>query len=188
MKTILKSLVVLTVAFGAVAFTNTISKKINVQDSTIEWKGKKVLGSHEGTIKLKEGHLEMEGQNLTGGMFVVDMTTIDVTDLEGESKGKLEGHLKSDDFFGISEHPTATFTITKVQKMADNYEVTGNMTIKGHTEEINMNMEMGTDFASATFKVDRTKYGVKYGSGSFFDGLGDKAISDNFELNVMLKF
>ncbi|MFT7072893.1 YceI family protein [Patiriisocius sp. Uisw_017] len=188
MKTILKSLVILTAALGTVAFTNTISKKINVQNSTIEWKGKKVLGSHTGTIKLKEGHLEMEGQQLTGGMFVVDMTTINVTDLEGESKGKLEGHLKSDDFFGIAEYPTATFTITTTQKMAGRYELTGNMTIKGHTEEIKMDMEVGSDFASASFKVDRTKYGVQYGSGSFFDGLGDRAISDNFELNVMLKF
>lgn len=188
MKTIFKSVLILTVAIGATAFTSTMKKTINVETSTIIWTGKKVLGSHTGTIQLSEGYLEMDGENLTGGMFVVDMTSINVTDLKGESKGKLEGHLKSDDFFGIEKFPTATLVINNATKNADGYIVKGDITIKGTTLPIEFDLDMGEDFAATSLKIDRTKFGVRYGSGSFFDNLGDNTISDNFELDVTLKF
>ncbi len=188
MKNTVKSILILTLAFATVAFTNPMKKKINIKESKIVWTGKKVLGSHTGTIKLKDGFLEMDGNALTGGEFVVDMTTITDTDLSGESKGKLEGHLKSDDFFGVEKHPTAKLVIKSATKNADGYLVTGDLTIKGITNPIKFDMDMGKDFASTTLKVDRTKYDVRYGSGSFFDGLGDKAINDDFELQVTLKF
>jgi len=188
MKTILKSALILTVAVGATAFTSTMNKKINIEESTIVWTGKKVLGSHTGTIGLKEGNLEMDGDNLIGGMFVVDMTSINVTDQEGENKAKLEGHLKSNDFFGVEEHPTATLVINSATKNADGFIVKGDITIKGHTEKIEFDLDMGKDFAATSLKIDRTKFGVRYGSGSFFDNLGDNTISDKFELDVTLKF
>ncbi|MAZ73941.1 MAG: lipid-binding protein [Flavobacteriaceae bacterium] len=189
MKT-LKSLVLIAVVITASAFTNPMhmKKQINIKESTITWKGKKVLGSHTGTIQLKDGYLEMDDNLLTGGMFVVDMTTINVTDLEGESKGKLEGHLKSDDFFGVSSHPTATLEITSAEKNVDGYIVTGNITIKGTTQPITFDLDMTSSMATTSLKIDRTKFGVRYGSGSFFDNLGDNTISDNFELDVTLKF
>jgi polyisoprenoid-binding protein YceI len=189
MKTI-KSLLIIAVVFTASAFTNPMNmkKKIDITESQIEWKGKKVLGSHTGTIQLKEGYLEMDGNNLVGGMFVVDMTTINVTDLEGEDKGKLEGHLKSDDFFGVANHPTASLVITEANKKGSGYEVTGNLTIKETTEPITFNLDVTDSTASTSLKIDRTKYGVRYGSGSFFDNLGDNAISDMFSLDVLLKF
>lgn len=188
MKTMIKSALVLTVAISTLAFTNAI-KKVNITESTIEWKGKKVFGSHTGTIDLKSGHLEMEGNELTGGMFVVDMTSINVTDLKaGEGKEKLEGHLKSGDFFGVEEHPTATLEFTKVQKMSGGYEVEGTMTIKGNSNPVEFDLEMNGNTATASFKIDRSKYNVRYGSGSFFDSLGDNTISDKFELKVSLKF
>ncbi|GEQ87279.1 lipid-binding protein [Patiriisocius marinistellae] len=189
MKTAVKSILILAVAVGATAFTNNTMKKISVSESTIEWTGKKVLGSHTGTINLKEGSLEMEGSTLTGGMFVVDMTSINVTDLKaGEGKEKLEGHLKSEDFFGTDNHPTATLVFTSVKAMNGGYKVTGNMTIKETTEPITFDLKMEDNQATTSLKIDRTKYGVRYGSGSFFDNLGDNTISDNFDLNVTLKF
>ena len=193
MKNTIKSVLILAVAFGAASFTNTImEKKIDVKSSSIAWTGKKVLGSHNGTIKLKSGHLNMDGDKLTGGEFVVDMTTINVTDLSGESKGKLEGHLKSDDFFGIENNPTAKLVITKATKNTganeEGYSIDGDLTIKGTTNPIKFNMVIIDNTASSTLKVDRTKYGVRYGSGSFFDNLGDNTIDDIFELDVTLKF
>ncbi|OAB81702.1 YceI family protein [Cochleicola gelatinilyticus] len=188
MKTVLKSVLILAVTFGAASFTNTMTKRIDIKESTIEWKGKKVLGSHNGTINLQSGYLEIENEQLTGGEFVVDMTSINVMDLEGEGKEKLEGHLKSDDFFGIETYPTAKLVIKNATKNADGYLVNGDLTIKGETHPVNFDMDMGTDFASTTLKVDRTKFGVRYGSGSFFDNLGDNTISDTFELKVTLKF
>lgn len=189
MKTI-KSLLIIAVVLTASAFTNPMNmkKKINIKESQIEWKGKKVLGSHNGTIQLKEGYLEMDGDKLVSGMFVVDMTTINVTDLTGEDKGKLEGHLKSDDFFGIANHPTSTLVFTSAKKNGDVYVVSGDLTIKETTEPITFDLNITDSMATTNLKIDRTKFGVRYGSGSFFDNLGDNAISDNFELNVTLKF
>ena len=188
MKSIAKSVLVLTVAFAATAFTTPVKKNINTSKSSIEWTGKKVLGSHNGTINLKEGYVEMNNGQLTGGMFVVDMTSIVVTDLQGESKGNLEGHLKSDDFFGVASHPTATLVIKDAEPMIGGYSVTGDITIKGITESIQFDLSMGDNGADAKVVIDRTKFNVRYGSGSFFDNLGDKTIDDNFELSVSLKF
>lgn len=189
MKTISKTILIITVALTTAAFTSTLMKKINIETSYITWKGKKVLGSHTGTIDLKEGYLEMDGDKLTGGMFVVDMTTIAVTDLKaGEGKEKLEGHLKSDDFFGIANYQTSTLVFTTIQKNNTGYSITADLTIKEETHPITFDLVMNTGAATAALKVDRTKYGVRYGSGSFFDNLGDNTISDTFELMVTLKF
>ena len=186
---VIKSLLIIAVVFAAYSFTTPIKKTIDITESSITWKGKKILGSHTGTISLKEGHLEMEGDLLVGGMFVVDMTSINVTDLEaGKGKEKLEGHLKSADFFGIEKYPTATLFINKATKDGNTYDVNANITIKGKTESINFELEMGTSAATTSFKIDRTKFGIRYGSGSFGDDLGDKAISDKFLLDVNLKF
>lgn len=188
MKTTLKLVLILAVTFSTASFTNTMKKTIKAESSKIEWTGKKVLGSHTGTIDFKEGYLEMDGETITGGQFVVDMTTIEVTDLTGENKGKLEGHLNSDDFFGVNNHSTATLNIKNATKTASGYNVVGDLTIKGHTEPISFDLSMNGNTATTSFKIDRTKYGIRYGSGSFFDNLGDNTISDNFTLDVTLKF
>ena len=185
---IMKSLLIIAVILTATAFTTPIKKTIDITESNIIWKGKKILGTHTGTINLKEGFLEMEGDILIGGKFIVDMTSITVTDLEGEYKGKLEGHLKSDDFFGIKNHPTATLLVNKATKNGNIYDVTGDITIKGITHPIYFEIEMGSTAATANLIIDRTKFGIRYGSGSFSDDLGDKAISDKFTLDVNLKF
>lgn len=188
MKTAIKSLVVLAVVFGTAAFTTPTTEKKVIKESTITWKGKKILGSHTGTIDLKSGYLEMDGDALIGGEFIVDMTTLVCEDLEGEMKGKLEGHLKSDDFFGIEKHPTATLTIKEATKSGNTYAVTGDLTIKGTTNPVTFDLEMGESGARTSVKIDRTAYGIRYGSGDFFDSLGDNTISNNFELDVLLKF
>ncbi|HKL91475.1 MAG TPA: YceI family protein, partial [Allomuricauda sp.] len=113
-KTILSlSLVTL---FGSSAMANPIekdTKEVKTSESTVTWKGYKVGGSHTGTISLESGALEFDGEKLVGGEFVVNMSSISATDLEGEYKDKLDGHLKSDDFFGTADHPTAKLVFTK---------------------------------------------------------------------------
>ncbi len=183
----MKSTLILAVAFAAASATST-DKEVNVKDSNIVWKGYKVTGEHAGTIALKEGSLIFDDNTLAGGSFTIDMTSITVTDLEGDSKGKLEGHLKSDDFFGTEKHPTATFKITNVEGKNGTYKVTGALTIKRITHTNTFEMTVGENSATAALKIDRSKYDVRYGSTSFFDGLKDKAIYDEFDLNVNLKF
>jgi polyisoprenoid-binding protein YceI len=177
------------IALTLVAFSTSIEKKkVNVEASKITWTGEKLTGSHEGTINLKDGFFEMEGGKLVGGEFTADMSTIAVTDLEGDSKKKLEGHLNSDDFFGTSDYPTAKFVINTAAKKSDGvYGISGSLTIKGKTNPIAFDLTMKDDNAMTTLVIDRTKYDIRYGSGSFFDDLGDKTIYDEFTLDIMLK-
>ena len=170
--------------------TKAVEKKvINTEASTITWKAYKVTGSHEGTINLASGNLDFNGTILTGGAFVVDMTTINTTDLEGEYKQKLDGHLHSDDFFGTATHKTASLEITSVKASGKNaYNATANLTIKNITKEVNFTISVYGSKATANLKVDRSQFDVRYGSGSFFDNLGDKTIYDEFDLVVDLQF
>lgn len=164
--------------------------KTNVEESSVVWTATKVVsGGHTGTVKIAEGSLEIDDSKLTGGSFVIDMTSINNTDQEGEWKAKLEGHLKSDDFFAVGTYSTAALTITEVKSTSKGkYDVTADLTIKGKTGSITFPAELsvkgGKATATAKITVDRSKYDVRYGSNSFFDNLGDKAISDEFTLDV----
>lgn len=172
--------------------STTASLNVNTSESSVSWKAHKVTGSHEGTISIKNGQLDFDGGVLNGGSFDIDMTTINVTDLEGEWKGKLEGHLHSPDFFSTTEFPNASFKIKKAvpRGTPGDYKVIGDLTIKGISKEIKFYThidEMDDKVkATADITIDRTDFDVRYGSGTFFDNLGDKTIYDEFELNVSL--
>ena len=164
-------------------------KTVNTETSKVTWKAYKVTGSHTGTVNLNSGELMFDEGKLSGGEFEVDMTSLISTDLEGDYKGKLEGHLKSDDFFSVATHPTAKLVFTKVMASGKNsYEVTGDLTIKGITKPVTLDVSIYGSKATATLKVDRALYNVRYGSGSFFENLGDKTIYDEFDLVVDLEF
>ncbi|MBK8967501.1 MAG: YceI family protein [Saprospiraceae bacterium] len=174
------------------AATTPETYKVDVTSSALTWKGYKVTGEHAGTVKLKSGSLQFTDGSLTGGTFVIDMTSIKDTDLEGEWAAKLEGHLKSDDFFGVEKYPTSKFVISRAipQDSKGNYKIIGNLTIKETTKEVKFFAQVSEkdDKVTATGKmtIDRSEYNVRYGSGSFFDNLGDKTIYDEFDMNVML--
>jgi polyisoprenoid-binding protein YceI len=117
------------------------------------------------------------------------MTSLTATDLTGEYQGKLNGHLKADDFFGTDKFPTAKLTFKTIKTKATNvYTVTADLTIKGITKPVTFDITVNENTATTAFKVDRTKYDIKYNSGNFFENLGDKTINDDFELAVALKF
>ena len=168
---------------------NSDVKEVSITKSSVTWKGYKVTGSHTGTIALKSGSLSFEDSKLVGGAFVMDMNSIACTDLEGVYKGKLEGHLKSDDFFGVENNPTARLVFTNVTAGDKGvYTVKGDLTIKGKTNSILFDLTVNEHNATTTLKINRAKYDVKYGSTSFFEGLKDKAIYDEFDLQVNLEF
>ncbi|GAB4496720.1 MAG: YceI family protein [Saprospiraceae bacterium] len=179
-------------ALLAIAAQNTTSYNVDVASSSIAWTGYKVTGKHTGYVKLKSGNLIWTDGRLTGGTFEIDMNSITCTDLEGEYAGKLVSHLKSDDFFGVAKYPTSKFVITKAipQDTKGNYKIVGNLTIKEKTNEVKfhaaVNESNGTINATGKITVDRSEYDVKFGSGSFFDNLGDKTIYDEFDLQVSL--
>ena len=190
MKNSIKAVLVL-VAFASFSFTTLKSEKkaIKIAESNVIWKGYKVTGSHHGTIAIQSGELVFEKDQLIGGEFVIDMKSITVNDLQGEYKGKLEGHLKSDDFFGVANHPTSSLVFTNVEPSGKNaYTVTGDLTIKDITKPITFTISIYGSKATASLKIDRSEYDVRYGSTSFFDNLKDRAIYDEFDLVTDLEF
>ena len=189
MNTSLKTIAVALLAVFSMSVTAQ-TKKVDVSKSNITWVGKKVTGQHSGTVNLKDGSLKFDGNKLTGGVFTVDMNSINVTDLKAnEGKEKLEGHLKNDDFFGTEKYPTAKLVFKNITAKGNGiYVITADLTIKNKTNPVTFNMTVKGDSATTSFDIDRTKYDIKYGSGSFFDGLGDKTIKDNFDLVVNLQF
>lgn len=187
MKNLKTIAIALLVAFGTTAATAQ-NKKIDASKSTINWVGKKVTGEHSGTINFQEGMLIFKGKKVTGGNFTVDMTSINTTDLSGEWKQKLDGHLKADDFFGTEKFKTATLKFTTIADKGNGlYTVTADLTIKGITKPVTFDLTVKGNTASTKLTIDRTKYDIKYGSKSFFD-VGDKAIYDDFELAISLQF
>ena len=161
--------------------------------SVLNWEGTKPTGAHNGTVALKTGGLLVDNGDLKGGEFIVDLTTITNLDMKGsEGAGKLEGHLKSADFFDVEKYPTAKFVISKVEDKGDKIHVTGNLTLKDVTKSITIPATVSTEggvttFESEKFMVNRADFNVKYGSKSFFDNLKDKFIDDNMQLSFVVK-
>tara|TARA_R110002049_G_scaffold160924_2_gene325918 strand:- start:387 stop:1040 length:654 start_codon:yes stop_codon:yes gene_type:complete len=178
---------------AAVAKVTAVTYKVNTENSMIEWKGFKPTGSHTGTISLKQGKLNLNDGAIESGSFDIDMNSIAVTDipLEDEGNAKLKGHLTSPDFFNVEAHPTAKFDITGIETVDNKTMLSGNLTIKGKSNNISfpVNTEMKGDMmtlTSETFTIDRSKWNIEYGSKSFFDNLGDKFINDDMEIKVTL--
>lgn len=189
MKNTLKTLALTLITLVSFSSNAQTSKKIDTEESSIHWLGKKVTGQHDGTVNLDKGTLIFNGEKLVGGKFTVDMTSINTKDLEGEWADKLNGHLKSDDFFGTEKHPNAVLEFKKIADKGNGvYTVFADLTIKEITNPVNFNLTVKENSASTKLVIDRTKYGIKYGSGSFFENLGDKTIYDEFELDVNLAF
>ena len=178
---------------GAILFGQNADVKrvsLDTEASTIEWVGKKVTGAHEGTVQIKSGSLLLlQGKSLVGGTFVIDMTSIACTDMKGGGAAKLVGHLSSDDFFDVESFPEAKLEISKAEALENNQvKFIADATIKGQTHPLEFVATVGDNTATADIVIDRTKYGIRYGSGSFFDNLGDRTIDDNFTLSVNLVY
>jgi polyisoprenoid-binding protein YceI len=166
--------------------------QVDSKNSKLLWTAHKVTGEHAGTISISSGTLHVENNALRSGNFKLDTRSIAVTDIkDADSNAKLVGHLKSDDFFALEKYPSADFLITGIKPHGNNqYDLTGKLTIKGITNDINFPATITVDkdklTATAKVKIDRTKYDIKYRSKNYFENLGDKAIYDDFELDITL--
>ncbi|MDX1908113.1 MAG: YceI family protein [Bacteroidia bacterium] len=189
---------VMTTGFGPRPAGEPVAKptvyNVNTQTSKVSWKAYKVTGEHFGKIGIKSGSVSFDGGKLVGGTFEMDMTSMTIEDLQGDMNGRLLGHLKSDDFFSVANHPAAKLVITKVEPKgttAGNYLITADMTIKGITKPVQFEAFASADKttfkATAFIKVNRVNYDIKYRSASVFSDIGDKAINDEFDLNITLE-
>ncbi|MCY2688501.1 YceI family protein [Salinimicrobium sp. TH3] len=182
---------------AAVAGEEAMTYEIDTTQSTIEWRGTKPTGEHQGTINIQDGTLMATMEEITSGRVVIDMNSINVTDegIDPKDKTSLENHLKGTvegketDFFNVKKFPTATFEITGVIEENGKKMLQGNLTLKEETKNIQFPVTSNLDgetitLESETFTIDRTDWGVNYGSKSVFDNLGDNFISDEMELTI----
>lgn len=197
----MKKIILIALAVGGLtAFKNPVTTSqvvyhVDPSQGSVTWNAKKVTGEHTGNVKLLSGQIVSNKGRLTGGEFEVDMTSISVTDITNENfNSKLVNHLKSEDFFSVEKFPKAAFIAkvwaprNDVKKGEPNFLVKGDLTIKGITHEVSfpatLEVKEKQISASATIKVDRTLYDIKYRSGKFFPDIGDKMIDDEFSLVV----
>jgi len=174
---------------GTTLQASDASYTINPDQSIIVWTGREVTTSkHFGNIYFASGQFEVKSGLISSGEFVVDMTTIDNQDLPEERRPRLEAHLKSDDFFSVESHPTALLSILSSESMSEGkWLVSGELTIKTFTHPVEFEMLNSNDGWKANLVFDRSKYEVKFRSGTFFENLGDKLIYDDIELAINLK-
>ena len=162
---------------------------IKQDESSLVWTGREVsTSSHYGTINFTSGQFEIADGLISQGEFLVDMTSINVQDLTGGSKERLEGHLRSDDFFSVDSFPTAYLNISGSELISNGkWMVNGTLSIKDISHPVLFEMANTEDGWNASLVFDRSKYNVKFRSGTFFENLGDKLIYDDIELEINLK-
>ena len=167
---------------------NAIKYSVIIEESSIQWQGFKPTGSHNGTISIESGEFNISDGNIQNGTFLIDMSSIK----ESEENARLEGHLKSADFFDVEKFPTSSFEITGVTEVDGSHVMSGNLTIKGKTNKISFPVSLSSEgdsysISSNVFTIDRSKWDIRYQSKSFFNDLKDKFINDDIELKITVK-
>ena len=191
MKTTFKFIITITFTLISISFSYSQSLTANKTESLIRWYGEELTGkTHFGNLSFKEGQIELQDGLIIGGNFVVNMTSLSVEDLSGGAKARLEGHLRSDDFFSVDKYPEATLKITQKAKVeGDVQKLYGELTIKGIKHAVDFSIILvDKKTATANLTFDRSKYNVRFRSGSFFENLGDKLILDDIRMEVSLQW
>ena len=191
MKTTFKFIITITFTLISISFSYSQRLTANQTESLIRWYGEELTGkTHFGNLSFKEGQIELQDGLIIGGNFVVNMTSLSVEDLSGGAKARLEGHLRSDDFFSVDKYPEATLKITQKAKVeGDVQKLYGELTIKGIKHAVDFSMILvDKKTATANLTFDRSKYNVRFRSGSFFENLGDKLILDDIRMEVSLQW
>ena len=191
MKTTIKFITTITLTLISISFSYSQSLNANKTQSLIRWYGEELTGkTHFGNLSFKEGQIELQDGLIIGGNFVVNMTSLSVEDLSGGAKARLEGHLRSDDFFSVDKYPEATLKISQKAKVeGDVQKLYGELTIKGIKHAVDFSIILvDKKTATANLTFDRSKYNVRFRSGSFFENLGDKLILDDIRMEVSLQW
>lgn len=174
----------------AKATAESVTYKVVPEKSEVIWSGKKLAYGHSGTIAVKSGELSAEGFKITAGKFEIDMNTIKETgNDDAEKAAQLAGHLMSADFFDAATYPVTTFEITGVTGEGTDYEISGNLTIKGISKNITFPATVVVDgdqlTASADLIINRNDWGVSYGSG-VTGAVADQAIHDDISFKISI--
>lgn len=172
--------------------TAAVKYGIDKEQTYLTWKGSKAIGgSHNGTMKLSTGSFTVKDGKLESGNFIIDVASLEVVDMPAGSEGNtnLKAHLLSGDFFDTENHGSAAFSVTNVTEKEGKTMVEGNLTLKGVKKNISFPATVTTkgnvtSIESEVFTIDRTDFGMKYGSSSIADIAKDRIISNDVELSV----
>ena len=165
------------------------SLTLNNSESILKWTGKEMTTKeHYGSIDFKSGTMTLKDNQTVYGKFIVDMITLKNEDLPEDYRGRLEGHLKSDDFFSVDKFSEAILEFTSSTQNSSEYNIQANLTIKGTTHPVDFTMNFIDDHWKANLIFDRSKYDVRFRSGTFFENLGDKLIYDDIVIETDLFF
>jgi len=171
---------------------------IDIAASRLEWTGRNLNNRHCGTINISGGEVTVENGCPVDGQVILAMNTIANLDIGNEGyKQMLLTHLASDDFFDVSRYPTATFRISGSEAMPEAFPgspshlVKGSLELKGVVRDQEFPAEIapqenGQVKVWAKIDIDRTRWGVLYGSGRFFECLGMHLVSDIITIELFL--
>jgi len=180
------------IAVAGLSAATLQAKDYQMTDHTIRWTGSMPAKTHEGLLSLKSLDAEITDQGkVTALKAVVDMTKINVTDLEGKKRDKLTGHLKSDDFFHVEEHPTATFVLD--EHKGDKFH--GTLTIRGVSKKVALPAKVSGNpdrgwILAGDFDYNRNDYGVDYqnsGLLGFMNAAKSKLIDEMIDVSVSVR-
>lgn len=166
-------------------------RKIDLSSSKIYWKGSGAAGTHAGTVNLKDGKLDIENDKIRGGYAIVDMKSIVCEEKNKEMGHILKKHLDGADFFDVEKYPEAKFEITSVTSENNQLEITGDLTLKDVTRRITFPAGVSRSGQKITYKapgfiIDRTQWGIHFGSINYFKHLADSFINDDIEIRLVI--
>jgi polyisoprenoid-binding protein YceI len=164
---------------------------VNAALSTCNWVGTEITtNTHTGTLDIYKGSVSVVDNRVNAAFVALNMSTINVTDLSGDAKASLEGHLKSEDFFGVEKYPFSELKLESIKTKEGQSYAGGILNIRGISHPISFPVDASQDGNQLTFDgdmtFDRSKYNVKFRSGSFpdlFPDLGDKLINDEITIS-----
>jgi polyisoprenoid-binding protein YceI len=194
------AIIIFSLSLNSLQAQKTKYLAVNTSESKVNWTGNKPGGEHTGYVKLSEGEIVVQKNEVVGGSFIIDLNTIINVDLKNEGmNSRLVGHLKSPDFFDVAQYPVARFDMTKVSRISGakegeakaTHRIEGNLTMKGITKKVEFNASInllnGKLVANTEqFIINRTLWGVNYESKSIFAELKDKFIKDDIGLSIEL--
>ncbi|GAB2549568.1 YceI family protein [Spirosoma aerophilum] len=172
-----------TILFFSLLFLGTLPVSAqrfvaDTRQSKLTWTGHSEVGSYapSGTLQLQQGFFDLKGGQISRSRLDIDMRTIQHED------EKMQAHLRGEDFFNAAAFPASTFVLQRISGS----QASGQLTIKGVMKPVTFPVVVTVEGDALRVKgkatIDRTEFGIKYNSSSFFSGLGDYAIKNTFEL------
>ncbi len=173
------------------------SYDLDVESSVIEWTGRNANTRHLGAIRFERGSLRIEDGKLRGSFSVDPLSIVNYNIQEDDLRSILLTHLKSEDFLFVEKFPKVQFEITDSRRIEEtepgeaNFDVSGMLTMRGASVGISFpataaHLAEGQVAAEAHFDIDRTHWGLIYGSGRFFEHLGIHLVYDLISLQVRI--